>query len=501
MALRVSDLLGMPHLRLELTAGSTGSGARVTWAHASDLDTPWQWMTGGELLMKNGRTLPRSSAKQVTFLQRLADIKVSGLVIGLDPETPPLTGAAQSTADARRLPIIFAPYSVGFAAIGRAVADANMQEEGRRLALTERVYNTVRQSVARPARQGALRQLSRDLACTLAVLDAETGDVALEDTQPLPDVIRRGLIDDIAERHGIVPGVLHLSADGRSGLAVEVPDEEPTVLVAYDFRAATPDIGLLQHVATAVAVLLAQQGMRREHERRIGGELLAHLLDRRLDEREGFAELTERGLSAADCVLVASIGGSEAGQQQLHLSLWRRGIPNLLLRRSEILYALLPSSDEALATVRRRLGAHALIGVSDRVGSPERTPSARREATWAARVSATAPNKTARYADATLLSVLRDTEEAHAVVDRTLSSLLNYDAEHDSELTHTLDTYLGCQRSWQRTAAALAIHRQTVLYRIRRVEQITGRDLGQTADIAELWLALRARDLIAIPFD
>lgn len=77
--------------------------------------------------------------------------------------------------------------------------------------------------------------------------------------------------------------------------------------------------------------------------------------------------------------------------------------------------------------------------------------------------------------------------------------MLRYDAERSTDLTNTLDTFLRCGRSWQATAAVTRIHRQTVVYRIRRVEEITGRDLSATAHIAELWLALRARDLVADP--
>jgi PucR family transcriptional regulator, purine catabolism regulatory protein len=40
------------------------------------------------------------------------------------------------------------------------------------------------------------------------------------------------------------------------------------------------------------------------------------------------------------------------------------------------------------------------------------------------------------------------------------------------------------------------VHRQTVLDRIRRVEDITGLDVNETSDIAELWLALQARALL-----
>ena len=44
--------------------------------------------------------------------------------------------------------------------------------------------------------------------------------------------------------------------------------------------------------------------------------------------------------------------------------------------------------------------------------------------------------------------------------------------------------------------AELHIHKQTLGYRIRRIEQITGRGLTRTEHIAEWWIALRAHDLL-----
>jgi purine catabolism regulator len=85
------------------------------------------------------------------------------------------------------------------------------------------------------------------------------------------------------------------------------------------------------------------------------------------------------------------------------------------------------------------------------------------------------------------------------VVDRVLGPLIVYDAHHSAEMVKTLDTFLQCDRSWVRTAAALNMHRQTVVYRLQRIEQITGRAVAETAAIAEFWLALRARDLLALP--
>ena len=67
-----------------------------------------------------------------------------------------------------------------------------------------------------------------------------------------------------------------------------------------------------------------------------------------------------------------------------------------------------------------------------------------------------------------------------------------YDEAHATELLHSLSVFLDENRSWQRSAELLHVHKQTLVYRMHRVEDLTGRDLRSTADIVELWMALRA---------
>jgi purine catabolism regulator len=497
MTYRVADLVGTPHLRLEVRAGAAGLDRPVAWAQTSDLEEPWSYLAGGELLMKNGQTLPESSRGQTALIRGLVEKGMCGLVIGLDAATPELTPAAIALADQMDFPVMVVPYSIGFGAIGRAVADAGA--DGGRVVATERVYNVIRRSVGDAGRTNVLSQLGRDLSCRLAVLDATTGDVALDGGKPVPAELRRAIVDEISHRRGAVPGVLHLTTGQGRALVVEVPDEEPTVLVTYDFRGPAVDLVQLQHLASAMAVLLAQQNVRLEHERRIGAEVMAQLCDGRLGAREAERELAERGLRPQDCAVVAAGGVLPEAERQLHLNLGRRAMPHLLLRRGDLLYALMPITDGSVAALRQRLGGDATLGISDPLARPGRAPTAVREATWAARVARTAPERIARFADATMFSVLRDTDEAQVVVDRVLGPLIAYDARHSAELTNTLDTFLQCDRSWVQTAAALNVHRQTVVYRIQRIEQITGRTVAETATIAEFWLALRARDLLALP--
>ena len=87
-------------------------------------------------------------------------------------------------------------------------------------------------------------------------------------------------------------------------------------------------------------------------------------------------------------------------------------------------------------------------------------------------------------------------DDAQAMVERWLGPLIEHDAQNKTGLVETLEAFLTNQRSWQRTAEAMNVHRQTVLYRIHKVEELTGAHLTDTADIAQLWLALRSRDLL-----
>jgi DNA-binding PucR family transcriptional regulator len=60
------------------------------------------------------------------------------------------------------------------------------------------------------------------------------------------------------------------------------------------------------------------------------------------------------------------------------------------------------------------------------------------------------------------------------------------------QLLETLDMWLVAGGSVRRTAELVHCHRNTVLNRMHRIQQITGRDLTDAAHQVELDLALRA---------
>lgn len=64
------------------------------------------------------------------------------------------------------------------------------------------------------------------------------------------------------------------------------------------------------------------------------------------------------------------------------------------------------------------------------------------------------------------------------------------------ELLTTLQVYLECQGNTVETADKLFIHRNTLRYRLQRIEKILGKNLSQPDERFSLWLALKIRILL-----
>ena len=98
-----------------------------------------------------------------------------------------------------------------------------------------------------------------------------------------------------------------------------------------------------------------------------------------------------------------------------------------------------------------------------------------------------------------LLLSMTEPDALRAFADALLAPLDAYDADHGGELLASLQAFLQHNARWETAAAQLYVHRHTLRYRMRKVEELTGRDLTNSFDRMEFWLALRARDLLAAP--
>ncbi|HUZ36581.1 MAG TPA: PucR family transcriptional regulator ligand-binding domain-containing protein [Streptosporangiaceae bacterium] len=500
MSITVRELLQLPHLQVTLIAGADGLDREISWVHTSDLPNPWEWHGTGELLLTNGTGMPPEELAQINFVEKLCEAGASGLALGLGMSGPPLTVGATRKADELGLPLLGVPFSVPFTAVVRAVADANDREESRQLRRVARLYELLRASVvsAQPGPE-TLRKLGQELGIRLYLVDPETGLSLFGEGEETS--FGSALVESYLAHRNAIPGMLRLNlpgaAPGNAGaVAVAVPGDQPTALVVEPLGNQLPSPVLLQHIATGAALELAQLVTAREQQRRQGADLLSQMIDRRVDPRVAYEQVTDAGLDLSTCVLVMADVGRQVTATDLHRVLVRTRVPYLLLRRDCLLYVAIPDlAVEAHFPAELPEPAHA-VGISGPVISANRVPDATQEARWALGVAEMEKRPVVRFGDDTTLLLPRTPTEAQALVSRILGGLITLDAEHGTDYVNTLQVMLRHNRSWQSAAAELHIHKQTLGYRIRKIEQITGRGLTRTEDLAEWWFALRAHDLL-----
>ena len=96
-----------------------------------------------------------------------------------------------------------------------------------------------------------------------------------------------------------------------------------------------------------------------------------------------------------------------------------------------------------------------------------------------------------------LLCHLQGSEELHGFFEQTLAPLVRYDASRNAELVQTLEAFFSQHGNVSQTAKTLYLHRNSLLYRLDRISEITGMNLDDPDDRFSLQLALKVRAILA----
>ncbi|MFE1441452.1 PucR family transcriptional regulator [Streptomyces sp. NPDC058739] len=180
--------------------------------------------------------------------------------------------------------------------------------------------------------------------------------------------------------------------------------------------------------------------------------------------------------------------GIETALRQSQLaSAWR------LLPHQQIGVVALTAPDAEQTCVRVLRRARARVGLSPGVASLRDVPQALRFARLAlAGLPGTAPG-VARFDDNPLaMLVAAAPAEAAQLVETVLGPVLTLPAAERARLLETLEHWFAAAGSAAEAAGSLFVHPNTVRYRLRRVEELTGRSLADPRTVADLGAALAA---------
>jgi purine catabolism regulator len=441
--------------------------------------------------MTTGIGIPLGSQEQIHYVQNLARARVAAIAIADGMQSPELTAEMLRIADTLGLPILLTQPEVPFIALARTVASANATLEQARLATTERLYKYMQSfaSIDKPAQ--LLKSLGNELHAHLLLLPSDTSTAIpllehethrLEIARRIITHMRRG---DSAQRH-----------DGGA-ISVRLPSPPSAVLIALPNEGYSLDLGLIQHAAAVIAAHRGASFASRERDRRLGASLLARMLDNAIDTTLAKGELNELELLQSRILATSHAEAEDRIWTEVHHALDDANIANALLTQGEINIAMLPADAQSLGIYAANLSPSTAIGVSDPFDRVQDTRAALQQAIWSLRRIGEGEHRIAHYSSQRRSSVFLPDDELDGarIARQILGPLFEQDSYKGSQLILSLRTFLEENRSWVKASARLFIHKQTLVYRMERVEELTGRRLSSTRDVAEFWMALEAAAL------
>ena len=500
------ELLAEPSMALALLVEGD-LDLPIRWVHVTELADPSPYLVGEELLLTAGVWRTRGASAE-EFVRAVARRRSSGIGYGLLDPAERVPPALVRACRQQGLPLFAVPVGTPFLAISQWFVDRLTEENEAALRdtirLTRDLLAAADSEPSKAALGSVVRVLGRAIGGEVWLTDGEGNPMAWARTPP-DEVARRTLAAVAAG--GLRPGEPLDFAVPEQGtwsasavlagrrqialLSVRVTGEDLVVRTRAD--AAVPIVGLV----------LARDRAVREAERRLSGEVVSLVLSRQDDLAS--ARLVTYRLDPEQ-PLVVVVARVRDGEEALTLAeSWRddaalRGV--LALRGTELFAVLevaaVDKAGGALAVgtaLARRVRATG-TGVSsstDGVATLRRAVVAAQQASEVARRhgggAVLSDELKGRHA---YLLALQDRGDVQEFRSALLGDLERYDERRDAALQLTLRTFLETGGRWQETATRLHVHVNTLRHRLTRVEELTGRNLDDTSDRVDLWLALQA---------
>lgn len=312
---------------------------------------------------------------------------------------------------------------------------------------------------------------------------------------------QRELIDRLADhriaglgfgtgfKHKRMPAALVTAARKRSFPLFEVPYELPFIAIT--------ERAFAQLVNERYEML----------QRNMAGDVLAEALTGHLYPEDLQARLRPFGIGEQIAVLAFALDDPSAAAAPLERALERGRVHSLVAIRAGLLCAVLDGDGVEPLKLARKLRDELSARFGNVRASASRVGPAHslrlsfheaRCALEAVRLQNGSAPEVASYRDLgafQLLLSLQDDDALLSYCRGVLGPVEQDEGDYGEELLRSLDVFIENNGHWEKAAGALYCHRHTLRYRVRRVEQLTGRDFSNARDRIEFWLALRGREL------
>ncbi|WP_413757361.1 helix-turn-helix domain-containing protein [Streptomyces sp. MMBL 11-3] len=491
----LAALLGREDLGLRQIAGPRDPAAVVHWAHTSEMADPYPYLLGGELLLTAGVHVPQAEPDLEgyfdAYVARIVAAGGAALGFGLAPVHDTVPRALAGACDRHGLPLVEVPPRTTFSGVARAVWQLMARARHAELRRVTEAQQSLAAAAARPDPvPSVLRQLAARVGGRAVLYAPDGGEVASAGRLPGAGA---GAGADVEGALAGLAAVVRPADGGRGTGAGPAPSSASDTAAGVHLAAYA--LGTGQGFVLGVAAPRRDPG---DHTVASVGAVLLSLLTGEHQSGTGAARssaLVRLLLGAAPEEVAALLG---AGERWVVVHARPDGAAADAVAGSAlgaVLGSPLVDVDEeggvvrVLVPVERRGPVVAppgwTCGVSAAVAPREWAVADAQAGRALARASAT---RTAlvRHGDGRAgLAGLVPPEEAAAHARTVLAPLAGRPA-----LVETLRAWLSLHGSWDRTAVALGVHRNTVRQRVARCAALLSADLDDPDTRMNLWFAL-----------
>ncbi|MEU1520362.1 PucR family transcriptional regulator [Streptomyces sp. NPDC005811] len=506
-SVRLGVLLADPALGLTQVAGPAAADRLAGTVGTTELDDPTPYLVGGELLLTSGLRLPEDADGIDTYVRRVVAAGVAALGFGVAPVHAEVPTELVRACDRHGLPLLRLPPATPFVAVGRAAYAAIGEARTRELREISRAQSALASAAARPdALRAVLGQLAAHTGAWCALYDAQGTELLSAGRRPAsPHLLRDLAVRTLRQADGPRAAATH-DADRGSHLTVHTlpagGDGTAAVTLALGQAAAQPPTTVHRQVTGTATVLLALlTGPRHalSTDTHSVGALVRLMLGATPAEvaPELVPDGPAGGAAGAHWTVVhgryADAYGPppSVGVPRLAALATLLGTPYVHIDGPE-LKALVPCAADARPQAPARAAELGwVLGYSTPVSARD-LPHADTQAERALqRALAAGTPAVVHTTDPLTLHTLVDPADARELARTRFARLDGAGPPGAPILLDTLRTWLTVHGSWDRTAALLGVHRNTVRHRLARLADLLDVDLQDPGARMELWFALQ----------
>ena len=553
MGIQLKDIMKIPPFsRAKLIGGKTGVGRIVESANIQEVPDVERWLHGGEILFSSGYAF-EGMERVCEMMERLDKSGVSALVIKPGQYLDTVPQEMIECADRLELPLFELPEDLPYMDCIIPIFEYLMNEHISVIHRVENVHELLMQSMLQSEGIDGICRIMNQITGKPVFIFSSNGILLSDCADQVEDAvyvngIKNGFKNfcrnssirrlkrnqcnsiQIGGRHSLICVPICIQQENVAHLVLDMMGDDLLEVDLLAFENASPLIAL---------EILQEKALIRK-EQNIRGQLLEDILMKRYGDE---SVIIKRGIHAGfDVTRPFCVFEIDADSFEEYLNLEMKNADEAVIQRiklniQESFWNELQKSPEKMLLMNKSVGVVGLMSIvnikddmefcrttlkeaileqrkicpklkfSAGIGRIKEHFSQAEESFREAKLALNTGRQEAKHrmnpvtwfeelGALCFLNELNGSQAMKNFYNENLGVLIEYDCKNDAELIKTLECYFQCNKNLRVTAETLFVHKNSIIYRIKKIEALLGKKLNDCETRFNLQLCLKIKDIL-----